>query len=67
MDDKSSDRIKVTEEQKFARKYLEEKGNKMTSVLESILAFEGLSEEKAAMLAREIVEAAASLARGNAW
>jgi hypothetical protein len=58
---------KVTEAQKFARKYLATKGNKTTKLLTGILVFDGLSEKKARMLARELVEASASLARGNAW
>ena len=58
---------KITEAQKFAKEYLSTKGGKMTEMVKSILVFDGLSEEKAKMLAHELVEAAASLARGNAW
>lgn len=57
----------ITDAQKLARKYLQEKGDKMNAVIESILVFEGLDEKKAKILAREIVEASASMARGNAW
>ena len=67
MSDEKYKKVEVTDAQKFARKYLQAKGKKMNAVLKSILVFEGLSDRKAAILAKELVEAAASLARGNAW
>lgn len=66
MDEKRK-KVEVTEAQKLARKYLEKKGEHMSAALKGILLFDGLSDKKAELLAKEIVSAAASLARGNAW
>jgi len=65
--DEKRKKVEVTEAQKLARKYLEKKGKQMNAALKGILLFDGLSDEEAELLAKEIVTAAASLARGNAW